>query len=83
MTDLLAVQKEWLRNHPQHERWHPLPGIVTLEQWTDHVWVMPDGSEVTEAPRWMDFGGMPMASAANTLWVDPIVLHAARKYQVV
>lgn len=82
MTELHAVQKEWLERHPKHERWHPLP-FISLEQWTDHVWVMPDGREVAEAPKWMGWGGLQLASAANTLYVNPIVLHAARKYYVV
>ena len=81
MTHLHAVQKEWLNKHPAYEQWHPL-SFISLEQWTDHVWVMPDGSEVTEEPRRMNWG-IPMASAANKLWVDPIILHAARKYSAV
>ena len=79
MSELHAVQKEWLVNHPRHERWYPLP-FISLEQWTDHVWVMPDGSEVIEEPRWMMWGGAQMVSAANTLYFNPIILHAARKY---
>ncbi len=82
MADLHAVQKEWLGKHPSHQQWHPLP-FISMEGWTDHVWVLPDGREVAEEPRWMNWGGLQMASAADTLWVDPIILHAARKYYVV
>jgi hypothetical protein len=82
MAELHAVQKEWLSKHPRHERWHPLP-FIGLDRWTDHIWVLPDGREVTEEPRWMNWGGLQMVSAADTLWVDPIILHAARKYYAV
>lgn len=82
MKELHASQKEWLRNHPKHEQWHPLP-FFGLENWTDEVWVMPDGREVTEAPRRIGWSGQQLVSAGDTLYVDPIVLHAARKYQMV
>jgi hypothetical protein len=82
VTDLHPVQQKWLEEHPRHQRWHPLP-FVGLERWTDEVWVMPDGQEVTEAPRWMTWGGLQVASAGDTLYVNPTVLRAARKFYVV
>lgn len=80
--EIHAIQEEWLRNHPQHAKYEQLP-VVTTQQWADHIWIMPDGREVTEEPRQMNFGGVRLVSAANTLYVDPCILHAARKYDVV
>jgi hypothetical protein len=73
-------QKQWLTDNPTHEVWRPLP-VVTLYQWTDDAWLLEDGRQLPERPKFAPFMGGSFSSG-DTLYSAQPLLHVVRRVQM-
>lgn len=73
-------QKEWLRNNPAYSP-PTFLGVVSAYAWTDEKWLLGNGNELPEEPKYAPFM-RGVFSSGDTLYAAQPVLHVARKVAI-